>query len=104
MSALAKIEATLDPIRTFMPDIGEDEYERRAKLRSFRDAATGMIALTRCDLARKLAWEAIEHSTPFLYAPSPSEGLASYCGPFPGASRALRLRTRPAPMNGSASS
>ena len=75
MSALAKIEAPLDPIRTFMPDIGQDEYERRARLRSFRDAATGMIALTRCDLARKLAWEAIEHSTPFLYAPSPPEGL-----------------------------
>lgn len=65
----------LDPIRTFIPGIGPEEYERRAKLRRCRDAATGMIALTHSATARQLAWMAVENSTPFLYAPAPPEGL-----------------------------
>lgn len=75
MNALATIERPLDEIRTFLPSIGEEEYERRAKLRSYRNAATGMIALTQCDTARQLAWIAVEYATPCLYAPAPPGGL-----------------------------
>lgn len=75
MNAVSRITSAPDPIRTFLPSIDEEEYVRRVELRSYRDAATGMIALTGCDLARQLAWAAVEHSTPFLYAPSPPEGL-----------------------------
>lgn len=75
MNAPASITPALDPIHTFLPGIGPEEYERRAKLRRYRDAATGMIALTHSATARQLAWLAIEHSTPFLFAPAPPEGL-----------------------------
>lgn len=75
MNAPATFTPSLDPIRTFIPGIAEDEWQRRAKLQSYRNAATGMIALTRCATARQLAWLVIEHATPCLYAPAPPEGL-----------------------------
>ncbi|GAA0755187.1 hypothetical protein FHS52_000002 [Erythromicrobium ramosum] len=62
--------------RTFCAgDIPADEYERRAKLRSFRNAASAMIARTPSDTARYLAWEVVEWATPNLYAPAPLEWL-----------------------------
>lgn len=74
MNALAKIEPALDEIITFMGPIPSDEYAACAKLRSYRNAATGMVALTHCDTARQLAWMAIEYASPCLYAPRPLEG------------------------------
>lgn len=75
MNAVTTITPALDPIRTFLPGIGEDEYARRAKLQSYRNAATGMIALTHCDTARWLAEVVVQYATPCLYSPAPPEGL-----------------------------
>jgi len=65
----------LDDIRTLMGPIADDEYERRAKLRSYRNAATAMISATQSDTARTLAWAALDWITPWLYAPAPAEFL-----------------------------
>lgn len=65
----------LDEIRTLMGPISDDEYERRAKLRSFRNVATAMISVTQSDTARILAWQAIEWISPYLYTPAPVEFL-----------------------------
>ena len=67
--------APLDDIRCFLPGIAADEYARRAKLRSYRNAASGMIASTKSDTARQLAWVVVEYATPNLYAPAPPEWL-----------------------------
>lgn len=75
MNAPAKIGAAINPIREFLPDIGEEEYGQRAKLRSYRDAATGMIAVTSCGTARQLAWIVVEYATPVLLAPAPLDAL-----------------------------
>jgi hypothetical protein len=64
-----------DEITTFLGAIPAEEFERRAKLRSFRNAASAMIARTPSDTARYLAWEVIEWATPNLYAPAPLEWL-----------------------------
>ncbi|UVI39333.1 hypothetical protein [Qipengyuania spongiae] len=64
-----------DEIYTFLGTIPDDEYERRAKLRSYRNAASAMLATTRCDTARQLAWTAIEWISPNLYNPCPLEWL-----------------------------
>lgn len=73
MNAHTTIEA--DDIRTFLPTIGEEEYARRAKLRSLRNAATAMVNNTDSDTARGLAWFAIEYATGALYAPGAAEAL-----------------------------
>jgi hypothetical protein len=73
MNAPANIR--LDCIRTFMGPIPDEEYARRAKLRSYRNAATAMIAETQSETARILAWQAIEWISPNLYAPAPIEWL-----------------------------
>ena len=59
----------LDDIRTFLGDIPADEYEARAKLRAFRNAATAMIASTDSADARCLAWMTAETITPLLFCP-----------------------------------
>lgn len=64
-----------DEIRTLLGPISDDEHERRAKLRSHRNAATAMISTCRSDTARILAWEAIQWISPYLYAPAPVEFL-----------------------------
>ncbi|MCZ8369465.1 MAG: hypothetical protein O9293_05770 [Porphyrobacter sp.] len=62
----------LDSIRTFLGHgIPAEEYERRRKLESYRNAASALVARTDCDTARYLAWEVIEWATPNLYAPAP---------------------------------
>lgn len=61
--------APLDDIRTFLGNIPADEYEARAKLRSFRNAASAMIASTDSADARRLAWMATETITPLLFCP-----------------------------------
>lgn len=68
MSVMTRIEPA-DDIRTFLPGIGQDEYERRAKLRSMRNAAAAMISRTDCDAARQLAWLCTEYATEAIYAP-----------------------------------
>lgn len=73
MNAPANIK--LDEIRTLMGPISAEEYERRAKLRSYRNAATAMISATQSDTARTLAWAALDWITPWLYAPAPAEFL-----------------------------
>lgn len=73
MSAPATVQP--DEITTLMGAIPAEEYERRAKLRSFRNAASALIARTRSDTARYLAWEVIEWASPNLYAPAPLEWL-----------------------------
>lgn len=65
----------LDEIRTFLGELPPEEYEARAKLRSYRNAATAMIASTQCHTARLLAWQVIEWASENLYAPAPLEWL-----------------------------
>lgn len=67
MNAFTQIIAT-DDIRTFLPGINEEEYELRAKLRTFRNCAAAMIAKTDSDTARSLAWMCSEYATSHLYA------------------------------------
>ena len=64
-----------DEIYTFLGAIMDDEYERRAKLRSYRNAASAMIGTTECDTARHLAWTVIEYASANLYAPASIEWL-----------------------------
>ena len=64
-----------DEIYTFMGTISDDEYERRAKLRSFRNAASAMVATTESDTARHLAWTVIEYASANLYAAAPLDWL-----------------------------
>ena len=64
-----------DEIYTFLGTIPDDEYERRAKLRSYRNAASAMLAPTQSNTARHLAWEVIEWVSPNLYSPCPLEWL-----------------------------
>jgi hypothetical protein len=71
----APATAKPDEITPFLGAIPAEEFERRAKLRSFRNAASAMIARTPSDTARYLAWEVIEWATPNLYAPAPLEWL-----------------------------
>jgi hypothetical protein len=59
----------LDEITTFLGTIPAEEYERRHKLRAYRNAAMALIARTDCDTARQLAWSVIEWAAPFLYQP-----------------------------------
>lgn len=73
MNAPANI--SIDEIRTLMGPISADEHERRAKLRSHRNAATAMISTCQSNTARTLAWEAIDWIAPYLYAPAPIEFL-----------------------------
>lgn len=75
MNAPTSVTAERDDIRTFLPTIGEEEYARRAKLRSLRNAATAMVNNTDSSTARGLAWFAIEYATEALYAPDASEAL-----------------------------
>jgi len=65
----------LDEIRIFLGPIPSDEYERRHKLRSYRNTATAMIAVTQSDTARALAWHVIDWASANLYAPAPLEWL-----------------------------
>ena len=64
-----------DEITTFLGAIPADEFERRAKLRSFRNAATAMIASTECDNARALAWMVSDYATEALFCPAAAEAL-----------------------------
>ncbi|UVI39240.1 hypothetical protein [Qipengyuania spongiae] len=71
----AQTTIKLDEIETFLGPIPADERERREKLRSYRNAASAMLATTRCDTSRHLAWTAIEWISPNIYAPAPIEWL-----------------------------
>jgi hypothetical protein len=73
MSAVAHAEC--DEILTFLPGIGEEEYAKRAKLRSIRNAAAAMIAATDSGTARHLAWIASDTVTQALYAPGATDAL-----------------------------
>ena len=64
-----------DDIRIFMPGIPQEEYDKRAKLRSLRNAATAMRTNTDSDNARCLADMAIEYATGALYAPGAADDL-----------------------------
>lgn len=73
MNAPASID--LDDIRTFLPGIDEEEHAKRAKLRSYRNAANGLVNLTDSVTARSLAWLAVEYVTGSLYAPGAADAL-----------------------------
>ena len=75
MNAVTEIKP--DEIYTFMGDIPPAEYALRSKLRSYRNAANGMVSQTDSDTARQLAWVVIEWATPNLYAPASLEWLES---------------------------
>ena len=62
--------APLDDIATFLPGITSDEYELRAKLRSYRNAATAMVHNTDRNNARAPAWMVIEYVSDTIYAPA----------------------------------
>jgi hypothetical protein len=59
--------ANIDPLRTILGDLPPDEYERRAKLMAYRNAASGMIAQTQSGTARALAFTACDWIAPFLF-------------------------------------
>ncbi len=59
--------ANIDPLRTILGDLPPDEYERRAKLMAYRNAASGMIAQTQSSTARTLAFMACDWIAPFLF-------------------------------------
>ncbi|QFI63769.1 hypothetical protein D0Y83_11210 [Qipengyuania flava] len=67
MNAIANISH--DDIRLFLPGIADEEHEKRAKMRSYRNAASAMIARTDSDNARSLAWLVVEYATGALYNP-----------------------------------
>lgn len=65
-----KVEgSTRDEIPIFLGKIPPEEYERRAKLRSHRNAASALVAHTKSDTARALAWTVIDWASPWLYQP-----------------------------------
>ena len=71
MNAVSTIEPVLrDDILLAMPEIEPDseEHKARAKLRSYRNAATALVNSTESANARSLAWLIIEISTNWLYA------------------------------------
>ena len=57
-----------DAIHTFLPGIGDEEYQLRAKLQTMRNCAAALIAKTDSDAARALAWTCSEYATAYLYA------------------------------------
>lgn len=59
--------ANIDTLRTILGELPAEEYERRAKLLAYRNAAAGMIAQTQSDTARALAWMAGDWIAPFLF-------------------------------------
>lgn len=71
----APIKIKLSPVEVFMGPLPDEERELREKLRSYREAASAMIATTQSDTARILAWQAIEWLSPWLYAPAPMPWL-----------------------------
>ncbi|OBX20290.1 hypothetical protein A9995_00725 [Erythrobacter sp. QSSC1-22B] len=64
-----------DEITTFLGSIPAEEFEKRSKLRSLRNAAAAMIASTESDTARALAWFATEYATQALYSPGATQAL-----------------------------
>ena len=68
--------AKLDDILTFLPGIAAEEYEQRALLRGYRNAASFMITKTESSEARSLAWMAAEAITRLIYAPADCTELA----------------------------
>jgi|JI6StandDraft_1071083.scaffolds.fasta_scaffold02959_6 hypothetical protein len=75
MNARAAIKAS-DDIRTFLPGIGEAEYDLRAKLRTMRNCASALIANTDSDTARALAWTCSGYATAYVYAGADTETLS----------------------------
>ena len=57
----------LDTLATLLGPIPDEERERRAKLMAYRNAASAMIAQTRSDTARSLAFLACDWIAPFLF-------------------------------------
>ncbi|WP_343343397.1 hypothetical protein WJT74_07735 [Sphingomicrobium sp. XHP0239] len=71
MTAHTPIAKPLDDIRHFMSaEVGPEEYALRAKLRTFKNCAASMIASTKSDQARTLAWMASDYATGTIYAPT----------------------------------
>ena len=66
----------LDDIRTFLPGIGADEYELRAKLRSYRNVASALIGNTESPTARQLAWIVSEWTNELIFLPADNALLA----------------------------
>lgn len=75
MSAMASIAPERDSIRTFLPQIGDEEFALRSKLRSLRNTATALINSTDSDNARALGWMIVEYATGSLYAPGAAPAL-----------------------------
>lgn len=73
MSAAGTIER--DDIRLFLPGVSDEEHAKRALLRSYRNAASAMIASTGSDIARWLAWTASDYATGAIYNPGAAQAL-----------------------------
>lgn len=62
------VEAVLrDEITVFLGEMPPEEYRLRDKLRSYRNTACAVIAQTRSDTARALAWFVLDWALPWLY-------------------------------------
>lgn len=59
--------APRDEITVFLGEMPPEEYELRDKLRSYRNTACAVIAQTRSDTARALAWFVLDWAVPWLY-------------------------------------
>lgn len=71
----ASAPAKADDIETFLPGIASDEYDRRAKLRTYRNIAADLIARSDSFTARQLAWVVVDYAMPNLYSPAPLDWL-----------------------------
>ena len=67
MNAFTEIKPA-DDLHTFLPGIGEEEYQLRAKIRTFKNCAAALIAKTDSDTARGLAWTCSHYATAHIYA------------------------------------
>jgi hypothetical protein len=75
MNAMNRTEPA-DEIRAFLPGIGADEYQLRAKLRSLCNAASAMIGTAEGDTTRQLARLTTEWTIENVYAPAEHGWLA----------------------------
>ena len=73
MSAPATVER--DDIAIMMGELPPEEHELRTKLRGQRNAMSRMIATTKSDTARCLAWMVCEYVTAEIYSPASLERL-----------------------------
>lgn len=70
----------MDPLRVFMPSIGEDEHAIRERIAVCRDCASWSLREVECSHARTLLWLVVETAIAWLYCPADADTLARVAG------------------------